>query len=111
VALLKALPHISESVFCWPDGRPLTVDYATHVFHAAVVAARIKDLRQHDLRHDFAIKRLRGGANTIEISGLLRHKSRRSTDRYLHVNRDDLHRAVEAGSTDSDPDPLPDDPR
>jgi integrase len=99
LAILKPLPRISDLVFCWPDGRPLTVDYATHVFHDAAEAAGIKDIRQHDLRHDFAIKRLRGGANIVAISGLLRHASRRSTDRYLHLTRDDLQRAVEAGST------------
>jgi len=100
IAILKALPRISEFVFCWPDGRPLTVDYATHVLHDAAVAAGIKDLRQQDCRYDFAIKRLRGGANIIEISALLRHQSRRSTDRYLHVYREDLHRAVEACRSD-----------
>jgi integrase len=98
LAILASLPVISEYVFCWPDGRPITVDYATHAFHDAAVAAGIKDIRQHDLRHDFAIKRLRGGANIIAISGLLRHSSRRSSDRYLYMTRDDLHRAVEAGS-------------
>ena len=103
LAILKALPRISDLVFCWADGRPLTVDYATHVFHDAAVAAGIKDIRQHDLRHDFAIKRLRGGANIVAISGLLRHASRRSTDRYLHLTRDDLLRAVEASAADARP--------
>jgi len=100
MAILRNLPRISEWVFCWPDGRPLTVDYATHVFHRVCVDAGIEDLRQHDLRHDFAIKRLRNGVNIVVISGLLRHGSRRSSDRYVHFTRDDLRRGAETGSTD-----------
>jgi len=87
-------------VFCWPDGRPLTVNYATHAFHRAAVAAGIPDLRQHDLRHAFAIRRLRGGANLVAVSGLLRHASTRMSERYLHVTRADLRTAVEAGQTE-----------
>jgi len=102
MAILRSLPRTSAWVFCWPDGRPLTVDYATHVFHRVCVAASIKDLRQHDLRHGFAIKRLRNGVNIVVISGLLRHGSRRSSDRYVHFTRDDLRQGAEAGSTDAE---------
>ena len=35
----------------------------------------INDLRQDDLRHGFAIRRLRGGANLAATPGLLRHTS------------------------------------
>ncbi len=97
LAILEALPCNGPHVFCWPDGRPFTVDYATHAFHRATVMAGIPDLRQHDLRHGFAIRRLRGGANLVAVSGLLRHASTRMTERYLHVTRADLRAAVEAG--------------
>ena len=76
---------------------PFTADYATHVFQRAVVRAGVPDLRQHDLRHGFAIRRLRGGANLVAVSGLLRHASTRMTERYLHVTRADLRAALEAG--------------
>jgi len=49
------------------------------------------------LRHTFAIRRLRGGANLVAVSGLLRHASTRMSERYLHVTRADLKAAVEAG--------------
>ena len=96
-AILHDLPRNGPHVFCWPDGRPLTVDYATHAFRRARVAAGIRDLRQHDLRHAFSIRLLRGGANLVAVSGLLRHASTRMTERYLHITRDDLRAAVEAG--------------
>lgn len=101
LALLKALPRNGAHVFCWPDGRPLTVDYTTHAFHKATVAAGIPNLRQHDLRHGFAIRRLRGGANLVAVSGLLRHASTRMTERYLHLTRADLRAAVETGHAGS----------
>jgi integrase len=97
LAILEALPRNGTHVFCWPDGRPFTVDYATHAFHRAVVRAGMRDLRQHDLRHGFAIRRLRGGANLVAVSALLRHASTRMSERYLHVTRADLRAAVEAG--------------
>ena len=97
LAILRDLPRNGPHVFCWPDGRPFTVDYATHAFHRAIVGAGIPDLRQHDLRHGFAIRRLRGGANLVAVSGLLRHASTRMSERYLHVTRADLKAAVEAG--------------
>jgi integrase len=47
--ILRDLPRLGPRVFCWPDGRPLTVDFTTHAFRKAVVAAGSHDLRQHDL--------------------------------------------------------------
>lgn len=92
LAILRDLPRNGPLVFCWPDGRPLTVDYATRARRAGV-----PDLRQHNLRHTFATRRLRGGANLVAVSGLLRHATTRMTERYLHVTRADLRTAVEAG--------------
>ncbi len=100
LAILRDLPRNGVHVFCWPDGRQLTVNYTTHAFHRAAVAAGIRDLRQHDLRHAFATRRLRGGANLVAVSGLLRHASTRMSERYLHVTRADLRTAVEAGQTE-----------
>jgi len=99
LAILADLPRNGPHVFCWSDGRPLTVDYTTHALHRATERAGIPDLRQHDLRHAIAIRRLRGGANLVAVSGLLRHASTRMSERYLHVTRADLRAAVEAGHT------------
>ncbi len=49
------------------------------------------------LRHTFAIRRMRGGANLVAVSGQLRHASTRMSERYLRVTRADLRAAVEAG--------------
>jgi hypothetical protein len=47
------------------------------------------------------MRRLRGGANLVAVSGLLRHASTRMTERYLHVTRADLKAAAEAGQPHS----------
>ncbi|MCI0409078.1 MAG: site-specific integrase [Acidobacteria bacterium] len=97
LAILRDLPRNGPHVFCWPDGEPFTVGYTTKAFLRAARRAKLGDLRQHDLRHTFAIRRLRGGANLVAVSGLLRHSSTRMSERYLHVTRADLRAAVEAG--------------
>jgi len=94
---LRGLPRLGAHVFCWPDGRPFTVTEATKAFLRAARGAGIDNLRQHDLRHAFAVRRLRGGANLVAVSALLRHSSTRMSERYLHVTRADLKAAVEAG--------------
>lgn len=98
LAILRDLPRNGPLVFGWPDGRPFTPTYTAHTFLRAARRAKLPDLRQHDLRHTFAIRRLRGGANLVEVSALLRHASTRMTERYLHVTRADLRAAVEAGA-------------
>ncbi len=95
--ILGALPRDGERVFCWPDGRPFTVDYTTKAFLRATRAAGIPDLRQQDLRHAFAMRRLRGGANLAQVSDLLRHVSTRAMERYLPMAPTVLKRAVKVG--------------
>jgi integrase len=97
LAILRNLPRNGVHVFCGLDGRPFTVDFATKAFLRAARRAKLADLRQHDLRHTFAIRRLRGGANLVAVSGLLRHASTRMSERYLHVTRADLRAAVKVG--------------
>jgi integrase len=97
LTILRDLPHNGPYVFCWPTGRPFRVDFTTRAFLGAAKRAGIPDLRQHDLRHAFAIRRLRGGANLVAVSGLLRHASTKMSERYLHITRADLRAAVEAG--------------
>ena len=82
---------------------PFTVDYTTHAILGAARGAGIPDLRQHDLRHTVPIRRLRGGANLVAVSALLRHGSTRMTERHLHVTRADLKAVVEAGQSQPTP--------
>ncbi|MDD4874652.1 MAG: tyrosine-type recombinase/integrase [Dehalococcoidales bacterium] len=51
-------------------------------------------LSPHTLRHTFATTLLRQGENLLTIKELLSHRNLRTTERYLHINGDDLKNAV-----------------
>jgi integrase len=50
----------------------------------------------HQLRHTFATVMLRRGANIVHVQRQMRHRSLATTQRYLHVDDDELRRAVAA---------------
>jgi len=51
-------------------------------------------LSPHTLRHTFATTLLKQGENILTIKELLSHRNLRTTERYLHINGDDLKNAV-----------------
>jgi integrase/recombinase XerC len=51
-------------------------------------------LSPHTLRHTFATTLLRQGENIMTIKELLSHRNLRTTERYLHINNEDLKTAV-----------------
>ena len=51
-------------------------------------------LSPHTLRHTFATILLRQGENILTIKELLSHRNLRTTERYLHINNEDLKDAV-----------------
>jgi integrase len=57
--------------------------------------AELKDLRFHDLRHDFATKLLRSSRNLKLVSRALNHARLETTNRYAHVLDADVADAIE----------------
>ena len=51
-------------------------------------------LSPHTLRHTFATALLKKGENILTIKELLSHQNLRTTERYLHINGQDLRDAV-----------------
>jgi site-specific recombinase XerD len=51
-------------------------------------------LSPHTLRHTFATTLLKQGENILTIKELLSHRNLRTTERYLHINGEDLKVAV-----------------
>lgn len=51
-------------------------------------------LSPHTLRHTFATVLLKQGENILTIKELLSHRNLRTTERYLHINGEDLKTAV-----------------
>lgn len=83
----------SDHVFTNLVGKPLTHRVAA-VFRRTVTKLGIRDLRFHDLRHDFATKLRRNGMGLDLIATLLGHSTLSMTQRYAHLGREDLRAAV-----------------
>ena len=57
-------------------------------WNALLKAADINEFRFHDLRHTAASYLAMSGCSTIEIAGILGHKSLEMSKRYTHLNQD-----------------------
>ena len=62
---------------------------------AALKDAEITDFRFHDLRHTTATRVMRATGNLKVVKELLGHADIATTDRYAHVTKDDVKRALE----------------
>jgi integrase len=71
-------------------------DYVSRTFKDAVRAAKIQDLRFHDLRHDFATRVRRSGAGIDVIAMLLGHSTLAMATRYAHIEDPLLRAAVKS---------------
>ncbi|EGF92903.1 phage integrase family protein [Asticcacaulis biprosthecium C19] len=64
------------------------------IFAKACLAADIKGVRLHDMRHSFASFAVAGGASLFLVSKLLGHSNSRTTERYAHLSADPLQEVV-----------------
>jgi len=65
-------------------------------FRRAAAAAKIEDLRFHDLRHTFASRLVTRGFDLYRVQTLMGHKTAKMTMRYAHLSPGALREAVEA---------------
>jgi integrase len=82
-----------DFVFPGEDGKRLTT--IKTAWQALLKKAGISGFRLHDLRHSFASRVKRGGADLYTVQRLLGHSSPMMTQRYAHLQPDDLRAAVE----------------
>lgn len=76
--------------------KPMDPDnFCRRVFRPALERAGIIDFRFHDLRHAFASRLAMEGKGGRHLSGLLGHKSTKTTDRYAHLEPDAFRSAIE----------------
>lgn len=83
-------------VFPNAKGKPLNADtWAARVFRPALEKAGIEGLWIHDLRRTFASKLARKGKGGRVLSGLMGHKSSKTTDRYAYLDPESFKAAIQ----------------
>ncbi len=85
----------NEWLFPNPKGEGPQRGY-THSWAAIIKAAKIDNLRVHDLRHSFASEGASVGLSLPMIGALLGHTNPATTARYAHLLDDPLREAAEA---------------
>lgn len=75
----------SPYLFADEDGKAYSLERVSMAFRRACDAAGIKNLRFHDLRHDFATRLINSGANLYQVQHQLAHSDPRITQRYAHL--------------------------
>ena len=65
------------------------------VWYAVRHAAKLKELRLHDLRHSFASVPAASGESLLVVRSLLGHKNVATTERYAHLGDDPVKRAAD----------------
>lgn len=64
-------------------------------FERARSNAKIEELRFHDLRHTFASRLIERGVDIVKVKEFLGHSTVRTTERYIHPDREEKKKAVE----------------
>lgn len=74
---------------------PLTINQMEHAWQAVRVAAKIENVRIHDLRHTFGSWGAAANFATRTIGALVGHRTAASTNRYTHLDLSPLALASE----------------
>ena len=97
VGLLGALPRRTGNPWVFP-GRALDGCFSAgaldNVWRVVREAARLEDVRIHDLRHSYASRALALGETLPVIGKLLGHNDIETTARYAHLAQDSIHEAA-----------------
>lgn len=85
-----------KPLFISKRNRRISTASVWYLVRKYLVQARIEKekLSPHTLRHTFATILLRNGENILTIKELLSHRNIRTTEKYLHINNEDLKSAV-----------------
>jgi integrase len=76
------------------DGRVFNITENREWWKAAKKAARVKGLRWHDLRHTFATRLMASSKNMKIVQAACGHGSIVTTNKYAHVNNQQMHDAL-----------------
>ncbi|ATY42702.1 site-specific integrase [Acinetobacter baumannii] len=94
LAILHSLPQQHAFIFANPmTGQPFNDMRKT--FQSIMKAASIRNIRIHDLRHNFASIAVNSGQSLYVVQHLLGHASPQTTQRYAHLQSSTLKQASE----------------
>jgi len=99
IAVLNAVPRFGDCPYIVPN--PKTLQPFTAFFNSwdsARRAARLPDVRVHDLRHSAASNLVNAGQSLYVVAKVLGHAQTRTTERYAHLDSGVLLNAVNAAS-------------
>lgn len=92
--LLAAQQRVQGSPYVFPGRDPMhPLRETQRLWYAARHAAKLNDVRLHDIRHSVASIAASHGYSLFLIGKLLGHKTARSTERYAHL-ADDARKAA-----------------
>lgn len=95
-AIIQALPRLDDSSYVFPGAKPnAPLREIRRVWYAVRYAAKLQDLRLHDLRHAFASVPASSGESMLVIQHLLGHVRIGTTERYAHLGADPVRRAAD----------------
>ena len=98
-AVLSKLPRLKGNDYVIAGGlkgKALTLSGLEQVWQEVRKAAKLEDVRLHDLRHSFASVAVAGGASLPIIGALLGHTQPQTTARYAHLADDPMKAAAGA---------------
>lgn len=99
IAVLKAIPRFGDCPYVLPN--PKTMKPFTAFFNSwdsARRAAKLPDVRVHDLRHSHASNLVNSGQSLYVVSKVLGHSNTRTSERYAHLDATILLEAVNAAA-------------
>jgi integrase len=99
--VLQALPRLEGNPYVLPGMKNGEhIGDVQRLWYAVRHAARLDEVRLHDLRHSFASVPATSGESMLVLRSLLGHKHVATTERYAHLGDDPLKRAADRASGD-----------
>lgn len=100
ISVIRKIKRRGEGRYLFPSrfdpNKPL--GSIKHAWQTARDAAKLGDMRVHDLRHSAASFMINSGVDLFAVGRVLGHANHASTMRYSHLANDTLLAAVEAGA-------------
>ncbi|MDP8212617.1 MAG: site-specific integrase [Candidatus Zapsychrus exili] len=95
VTFLKTIPRQSDTDYIfWNPKKEKRMRSIRKSFDTALKKADIMDFKFHDLRHTFASQLVRNGVDLFVVQKLLGHSNPKMTQRYAHLQSDQLRDAI-----------------